>query len=168
MLLEYAAEKYDEWSRPEEKKSPYIPVFYCSAYGNTQKLAATIAEGIKSVLDCAVVEVFDVNECNFCDLACKLNESSAFLVGSPTINKDAVPPIWELLSGIDAINCKDKPATAFGSFGWSGEALPALISRLKMLKLNVFEDGFTCRFVPSEEEMQKAYDFGARFAETLK
>ncbi len=168
VLLEYAIEKYNEWSSPEENKAPYIPVFFCSAYGNTGRLADKIAEGIKSVLNSAVVEAFDVNECNLGELIDKLNESSAFLVGSPTINKDAVPPIWELLSGIDAINCKDKPASAFGSYGWSGEALPALISRLKMLKLNVFEEGLTCRFVPSEEEVQKAFDFGARFAETVK
>lgn len=33
-----------------------------------------------------------------------INECDAFAVGSPTLNRDAVPPVWNLLAGIDAIN----------------------------------------------------------------
>jgi flavorubredoxin len=33
--------------------------------------------------------------------------------------------------------------------------------------MNVFEEGYRCRFVPSETELQSAYEFGARFAAAL-
>lgn len=163
-FLEKAKARYDEWSRPAAKASKQVPIFYCSAYGNTAQLAGKIAEGIRSARKDLLVELYDINECDLCSLQEKMNESDAFLLGSPTINKDAVCPVWTMACGIDAINAKGKPVSAFGSYGWSGEAVPALIARLKSLKMNVFEEGFTCRFVPSEEELSGAFDFGARFA----
>lgn len=167
VFLETAKERYGEWSRPAAHSEKQVPLFYCSAYGNTGVLAQKIAEGIRSVLPDACVELYDINEHDLGALKEKMNESDAFLLGSPTINKDAVPPVWEMACGIDAINCKGKPVSAFGSFGWSGEAVPGLVARLKSLKMAVFEEGFTCRFVPSESELAGAFAFGARFAETI-
>ncbi len=59
-------------------------------------------------------------------ISCKglLNASDAFAVGSPTINQDAVAPIWNLLSHVNAIGNKKRPALVFGSFGWSGRLCP--------------------------------------------
>lgn len=57
--------------------------------------------------------------------------------------------------------------SAFGSYGWSGEAVPGLVERLKALKMDVFEEGFRCRFIPSESELSDAFEFGARFAHEI-
>jgi flavorubredoxin len=166
VFLEMAKVRYDEWSRPFTGTSTkQIPIFYCSAYGNTALLAREISKGINSVRKDLHVDLYDINEYDDMRfLQEKMNESDAFLLGSPTINKDAVSPVWSMACAIDAINCKGKPVSAFGSFGWSGEAVPGLIARLKSLKMNVFEEGFTCRFVPSKEELSNAFEFGARFA----
>jgi flavorubredoxin len=163
-FLETAKARYDEWSRPSAKISKEVPIFYCSAYGNTALLAEKISEGIGSVRNDLQVDIYDINEYDMSFLQEKMNESYAFLLGSTTINKDAVSPVWTMACAIDAINCKGKTVSAFGSYGWSGEAVPGLIARLKSLKMNVFEEGFTCRFVPSEDELSNALDFGARFA----
>lgn len=167
VFLETAKARYGEWSKPAAKSAKQIPIFYCSAYGNTGVLAGKIAEGIRCTLKDACVDVFDINEHDISALKEKMNESDAFLFGSPTINKDAVPPVWEMACGIDAINCKGKPVSAFGSYGWSGEAVPGLVERLRALKMNVFEEGFRCRFVPSESELSDAFEFGARFAHEI-
>lgn len=166
-FLKTAKARYDQWSRTTSHAVKQVPIFYCSAYGNTGKLAEKIAEGIRSVLKDAKVDVYDINECDISELKAKMNDSDAFLLGSPTINKDAVPPVWAMACGIDAINCKGKPVSAFGSYGWSGEAVPGLVERLKALKMNVFEEGFRCRFVPSEAELSGAFEFGARFASQI-
>lgn len=166
-FLESAKERYALWSLPQTRERKYIPIFYCSAYGNTEELATKIAEGIKSVLPGAHVRTYDANEYSPADLEAKINNCDAFLLGSPTINKDAVRPIWQLATSIDAINSKGRVCSVFGSFGWSGEAIPMLVARLQSLKLSVFEDGFSCRFVPSVEELEGAVEFGKRFAKTL-
>lgn len=165
--LERNKSLYEQWSRPVAREHKYIPIFYCSAYGYTGQLGEKIAEGILNVLPGAKVEVLNVNEHPFEELAQKINENDGFLLGSPTINKDAVRPIWLLAASLDLINAKGRPASAFGSFGWSGEAVPMLVERLKSMKLKVFEDGYTARFVPSEEELANAVLFGKRFAEQI-
>lgn len=63
--------------------------------------------------------------------------------------------------------CFPKPVSAFGYYGWSSDAVPGLIARLRALKMNVFEEGFTARFVPPETKLSAAFDFRKRFAEAV-
>ena len=62
-----------------------------------------------------------------------VNNSSGIIIGSPTINQDAVEPTWNLLAHVSAIINRGKAASAFGSYGWSGEAVPMLNNRLRSL-----------------------------------
>ena len=101
------------------------------------------------------------------ELAAQLNGSDAFVIGSPTLNRAAVPPVLQLLSHLDMINNQKKPCMVFGSYGWSGEAVPMLTTYLKAMKFNVFGDGCRAVFVPSEEEIAAAKAYGADFAKTL-
>ncbi|MEG2295429.1 MAG: FprA family A-type flavoprotein, partial [Oscillospiraceae bacterium] len=86
-----------------------IPIFYTSAYGNTGQVAEYLKKGILSVIPDAKVDIFDLIDHDMTEMQHKLNTSDAFAVGSPTINKDAVPPIWNLLSHVDAVNGTKKP-----------------------------------------------------------
>lgn len=166
-LLAEAISKYKEWSAPFEKEFLDIPIFYCSAYGNTALLAEAIAEGIGEVLPNAKIELLDVIEHDMDELGKKLNQSSAFLIGSPTINRDALPPIWNLIAHVDAINIQKRPAAIFGSYGWSGEAAGNLAHRLQDLKVNLFEKQFRVVFVPTEEDLKAAKEFGKEFGQAV-
>lgn len=160
-------DRYEEWSRPQKNEVPLIPLFYCSAYGNTGKIADMLRAGILEEIPHADCQIYDINAHDMAFLQGLLNRSDAFGIGSPTINADAVAPVWNLLSHVDAINNRKRPVLVFGSYGWSGEAVPNLIARLKGLKSDVFEEGFRTIFVPSEEELQKAKEFGKQFARSL-
>lgn len=163
-MLEYAVERYTKWSAERSKAGTVIPVFYTSAYGNTRVIAEALREGMLSVKPEAQVELFDIIENNLCDLACRLNESDAFAIGSPTINGEATPPIWQLLAFADALNNKKKPVFVFGSYGWSGEAVPNITARLNGLKMKPFGEGLKVCFVPNEADIEKAKSAGAEFA----
>lgn len=165
--LSLALSKYEEWSQDAKNDVPVIPVFFCSAYGNTKKLAMLIRDGIKSVKTDAVCEVYDLNEHDMGEMASLVNSCDALCVGAPTINADAPAHIWQLLSHVDAINSKKKPALVFGSYGWSGEAVPNISSRLSNLRMNVFGEGFKVTFVPSEEDLQNAKTLGEEFAKSF-
>ena len=166
-FLPEVMEKYRVWSTPAVRETKQIPLFYCSAYGNTAQLAEAIASGIRETLPDAEVACYDLTEQNMGEMGALLNASDAFLVGSPTLNRDAVPPVWMLLAHIDAINIAKRPAALFGSYGWSGEACKNLRARLEGLKVNVYAEDFRVTFVPSEEELANAKAFGAAFAATL-
>ena len=61
-----------------------------------------------------------------------------------------------------------KAAAAFGSYGWSGEAVPNIERRLKELRLDVMTPGLKVNFKPSEEDFISAYRFGESFGEKIK
>lgn len=166
--LEYAMEKYREWSAPRKNPVLTVPVFYCSAYGNTARIAEAICEGIKEEVLDACTEAYDLIAHPLGEMAAKLNSSDGFAVGSPTLNRDAVPPVWDLLSRVDAVNCAKRPALVFGSYGWSGEAFGNIKSRLENLKMAVFEEPFRVAFVPTEEDLKNAKELGRRFAASMK
>lgn len=159
--------QYESWSEAHQNQVKTIPIFYCSAYGNTGLLADAIAEGIHETIPEADVSIYDINEHDMGKLQLELNHSDAFAIGSPTINGDAVAPVWNLLSHVDAINNRKKPVLVFGSYGWSGEAIPNIKARLEGLKLKVFDEDCKVIFVPSEEDIQKAKEIGKAFAKTL-
>ncbi len=162
--LQYAIEKYTEWSAEKEAGKPLIPVFYCSAYGNTGLIAEAISRGIREGKPECICNVYNLNNHDMSDMSTLINSASAICIGSPTINADAVAPVWQLLSHVDAINSKKKPALVFGSYGWSGEAVPNITARLSGLRMNVFGEGFKVTFVPSEDDLKNAEALGREFA----
>ena len=63
--------------------------------------------------------------------------ADGFLLGTPTMVGEALKPIWDVASELLPPMVKGKFASAFGSYGWSGEGVPHILERLKQLRLNV-------------------------------
>jgi len=152
---------YREWAKLEEAKEKNVQIFYVSAYGNTENVAEFMAEkinakGIKA-------EAHEITSMNMNDIIALVEGSTGVLFGSPTINQDAVKPVWDVLSLVCAITNRGKAAGAFGSYGWSGEGVQMLTDRLKSLKFKVVESGFKFKFVPNQDELKKADEFVDKF-----
>ncbi|MDR3084686.1 MAG: FprA family A-type flavoprotein [Christensenellaceae bacterium] len=160
-------ELYESWSAEKQAGPARIPIFYCSAYGNTKSLAQAVREGVLGAIPDAEVPLYNIIEHDLNALAEEMNGSDAFLIGSPTINREAVPPAWQLLSLADAINIQKRPVALFGSFGWSGEAVPHLSERLQSLKCAVFEQQLKVCFVPTQGDLAAARAFGEAFAKGI-
>ena len=165
-MLEYAMDRYREWSTPKIREKRLIPVFYTSAYGYTRMLAQSVAAGILSRGD-ADAPLLDLIDHDMGSLHGILNQADAFAVGSPTINRDAVPPTWHLLAGVDAIGSAKVPCAAFGSYGWSGEAVPNINARLSSLRMKVLGEGLRVNFMPTREDLDKAEALGQSLADSL-
>lgn len=157
--LDWALKQYHIWSRETPRDKKIVPVFYTSAYGNTKKMAEAIACGIEEELS-AQVELYDIIEEDMDELCHLINHCDGFALGTPTINRDAVPPVWNLLTGVDAIGCQKKPCAVFGSYGWSGEGVPYVIQRLSALQMDVVSEGLKVPFVPAESDLAKARELG--------
>lgn len=165
--LQACIDWYRQWSAPCERAVKKISLFYCSAYGNTRKLAECITDGISGALPSTQATAYDLVGADMVQMGAELNSSDAILIGSPTINRDALPMIWKLLAHIDAVNIVKRPVALFGSYGWSGEALPSLAERFAALKAAVYEPQFKVQFVPSDADLKAAREFGAEFARNL-
>lgn len=157
---------YKKWSTPKNKDKKTAAVLYASAYGCTKQLAEHSAEtlrtmGVETVL-------IDVETTTVAESAKAIAEADGIMVGSCTINRDAPSIVWSVLSSIDAINVKSKPAVTFGSFGWSGEAPNMMAQRLEQLKFKVITDPIKANFLPSEAEIKAVKEAAAAMAEMLK
>lgn len=140
-------------------------VLYVSAYGYTKQIAYAVANGVKkNGVSC---EIFDISEADIEDIVQKIDKSNVLFIGSPTINQDAVKPVWDVLSLVSPIVNRGKAAAAFGSYGWSGEAVGLMNDRLKGLKFKVVEPGFKVAFKPTQEDLDKAENFACDIVKTI-
>jgi NADH oxidase (H2O-forming) len=143
-----------------------ILITYVSAYGYTRQMAEKIAMGIKKVVDYKI-NVVDIEKVLLGDLEELIVKSNAILVGSPTINQNTLLPVYKMFALINPIRDKGKKAAAFGSYGWSGEAVQLIENQLKALKLNVVMEGFSTRFFPQKDKEQHLIEFGEGFGKQL-
>ena len=130
---------YRRWGESQERSSLSVALLFASAYGNTAAIADALAQGVSRT----GVRVESVN-CEFTP-AEKLLETirscDALLIGSPTLGGHAPTPIVSALGTVLAEGDRSKPVGVFGSFGWSGEAIDLLESKLR-------DGGFTFAFEP--------------------
>ncbi len=147
----------------EAAEEKTLLVFYLSAYGSTRAMAESVAAGAEAAGGVRVslydLEAGDVNP--FVDL---IEEADALAFGSPTINGDAVKPVWDLLSSLTAVNVRGKIGAAFGSYGWSGEAVPMVEDRLRGLKLRVPVKGVKAKLIPTAAELASCQALGRNLA----
>ncbi len=141
-------------------------VFYISSYGNTALMAQAVAEGAETVTGVRV-SLYDLQAMGDLPFVDLVEEADGIAFGSPTINGDAVKPVWELLSSLAVIKVRDKLGAAFGSYGWSGEAINMIEDRLRGLKLRVPIKGVRARLIPTDEELGKCRDLGVQLAQHL-
>jgi flavorubredoxin len=156
---------YREWSlaNPEQKR---VIIAFVSAYGNTELLAKKLAEGVRA--SGAVAEVYDLQKITPAELLDKVEGSKGLMVGSPTINGDAVKPVHDLLSSLATINLKGKLGAAFGSYGWSGEAVPILEGRMAGIKFKVMNSTVKPVLIPTEADLVNAVEFGKAFGKAIQ
>ncbi len=159
-----AMEQYSEWSTlaPHEKTAT---IFYVSAYGYTKIMAEAFEEELNSLG--IKTKAYDIIKHDMCELVEKIESSDAILLGSPTINRDAVKPVWDILSLTDAVSNRGKPTLIFGSYGWSGEACKLLSERAKGLSLNVYEETPKVCFMPRESDIENIKRIAKDFAEKI-
>jgi len=157
--------KYENWSKAGVKEGKNIVIAYVSAYGYTRALAEELAKGAREAG--AQTHIYDIIACDTAEVLKKIDGADGIMLGSPTINRDALPPVMNLLNGIGAIKNRGKAVLAFGSYGWSGEAVDTIGKRAETLGLKPFGDSFKVNFKPTPDDLQKAQSIGREFAEAL-
>lgn len=141
-------------------------IFYMSSYGNTARMAEAVCEGAGDT-DGVRVSLYDLEGGETDPFVDLIEEADALLFGSPTINGDAVKPVWDLLSSLAVVNLKGKLGAAFGSYGWSGEAVRMIEDRMRGLKMRIPLEGLRVKLIPTDEELEECQSFGRFIADEL-
>ncbi|MFT7003362.1 MAG: flavorubredoxin [Sulfurimonas sp.] len=159
---------YKEWSTPKDRLhgKKVISIFYVSSYKNTKDIAHSIHDGLEADEN-LIANIYDLTALNEENMISLLEESTGILIGSPTINGDAPKPVWDLLSCMMLLEKKGKVGGSFGSYGWSGEAVEMINSRLKALKFRVPLEPMKVKLIPTKDELHDCFVFGADFGEIV-
>ncbi len=161
-----AVDRYEDWAsdilRKNDPKRVYIG--YVSCYGYTRTLAETIYNTVAEAGFDAEME--DISKTDPALCAAKIHASDAFAIGSPTINRDALKPAWDVLTSLSTYIVKGKPAAVFGSFGWSGESIKFLGERLRNVGADVI-GSCSAKLRPDDKELEEAEKLGKAICETL-
>lgn len=161
-----AVDRYESWASDilnvNNPKKVYIG--YVTCYGYTKMLAESIYKVVKEAGFDAEIE--DISTVDVSVSAAKIHAADAIAIGSPTLNRDALKPVWDVLTSISTYVVKGKTAAVFGSFGWSGESIKYLSERLRCVGADIVG---TCsaKLRPDEKEIAEAEKLGKIICDAL-
>ncbi|MBZ9607207.1 FprA family A-type flavoprotein [Clostridium estertheticum] len=156
---------YDNMSKNTEVGKKTL-ILYSTMTGRTKKIA-DIFKGKFEEQNIAC-EIVDVNKIPREEVMMAINEADAIFFGSSTKYADMIGNMEDILKNLHAINLEDKIGAAFGSYGWSGEAVEVVQDYLKETDIKVLntsdvikstgmvdiEFPLRIRFSPSEDNIK--------------
>ncbi|WP_445637755.1 Flavin oxidoreductase [Nostoc sp. DSM 114161] len=157
---------YRQWCQKQKLQELSVALLYASAYGNTAIVANAIAQGL--IENGVNVESINCELAEPAEITRIIEACDGFIIGSPTLGGHAPTQIQTALGIVLATAAKTKLAGVFGSFGWSGEAIDLLESKLKDANYLLGFETIRVRFTPTDEIFQQCKEAGAFFAQNLK
>jgi flavorubredoxin len=157
--------RYLAWAKGE-RTSDKIVITWDTMWQSTTKLARAIAEGIDSEGMIPLLRLIPHSDRS--DIMAELLEAKGVLVGSATLHNDILPTVAPILSDFEVLKPKGKKAAAFGSYGWGGGAVKKIQEAMVRGKMEIVMEPFTVKWVPTDEELKNAYEFGREFARRVK
>lgn len=152
------------WAANSSKNK--VAVVYETMWNSTEAMARKIIEGITSEGVEAVL--FDVRKCDRTDIATYMLDTKGFVFGSSTHDNVMLPVIAGFLHYFKALKPKGRKAFAFGSYGWSGEAVKEIESVFEAAGVEKAQDGVRAVYAASKEELDQCFEAGKAFAKQIK
>jgi flavorubredoxin/flavin reductase (DIM6/NTAB) family NADH-FMN oxidoreductase RutF len=159
-------QSYRQWLQQQRSQDVMVALLYASAYGNTATVAQAIARGMTK----AGVAVESVN-CETTEpdeIKAILEKCDGFVIGSPTLGGHAPTQIQTALGIALSTVSKDKLTGVFGSFGWSGEAIDLLETKLRDAGYGFGFETLRVKFKPTDVVLKTCEEAGTDFVQALK
>ena len=150
--------KYLEWANNYQENQ--ITIIYDTMWNDTRKMAEAIAKGIQNKDKEVTIKLLNTAKNDKTEVLTEVFKSKMIIVGSPTVNNGYLHSIAGILEMIKGMKLKNKKAAAFGSYGWSGEAVKQISDYLKNSGFEVINDGFRCLWTPDEKVEKELEKFG--------
>jgi len=157
-------ECYDEWSQQRSKVKALV--IYDTMWHSTETMAKAIVDGL--VQGGVSVQLFDLAANHRSDIITEVLDAGALVIGSPTLNNGMLPRMADFLHYMKGLRPANKIGAAFGSYGWSGEAVKLINAIMEEMKFTVIDPGINIQYVPAHDDLRKCVDLGHKVAEALK
>ncbi len=156
-------EAYARWAKQEPQRKAII--IYDTMWHSTETMAEVIAEALWA--EGVPVVKRKLRACHRSDIMTEVLDAGAVIVGSPTLNNGLFPTIADILAYMKGLKPLNKVAAAFGSYGWSGEAVKLINEQFEAMKFNVVHPGLRVQYVPDEGAKQACRELAQKVAEAL-
>lgn len=150
--------QYMEWAKSYQENQ--ITLVYDTMWKGTKRMAEAIAAGIGSKDKDVDVKLFNCAQRDKNDIITEIFKSKMVLVGSSTINNGILTAAAGILEMMKGMKFTNKKAAAFGSYGWSGEAVKIITDQLKEAKFDVVNEGIKELWNPDDEALERCREFG--------
>ncbi len=157
-------EAYEKWSSLKGEKR--VLVIYSTMWHSTEMMAKAIADGV--VQEGLSVEMFDLRVNHRSDIMTEVINTSGIVLGSPTLNNGMMPDMADMLTYMKGLRPGEKVGAAFGSYGWSGEAVKQLNAYMEEMKFDIVDPGIRVQYVPTHEDLKKCVELGKKVASVIK
>lgn len=172
-------EMYDEMSKIDTgSKHKKVAIVYTTMTGNTTKIAQRLAQGLDKLG--VQTQIFNLKNSDLNEVKKIITESDGVLVGSSTKYADMIDNIEEFIKSLEGEDLKGKFAAAFGSYGWSGEAIAHLEDSVKEVGFTIVNGNYLIKNTgmdtpifplrikfAREEELNRAEEAGRIFGEQV-
>jgi len=154
---------YVDWSLQKPKKKAVV--VYDTMWHSTQKMAESIVDGLAQ--EGIEARPMHLRANHRSDIMTEILDAGAVVVGSPTLNNGLYPTVSDFLTYMKGLKPKKKIAAAFGSFGWSGEAVKLINKELEEMKFDLIDPGLKLQFVPDSDGLEAAFQLGCKIGQAL-
>jgi flavorubredoxin len=154
---------YVDWSMQKPKRKAVV--VYDTMWHSTEK----IAEAIVASLGEEGVEArpMHLRTCHRSDVMTDVLDAGAIVVGSPTLNNGLFPTVSDFLTYMKGLRPKNKIGAAFGSYGWSAEAVKLINRELEAMKFQLIHPGVSIQYLPDDQGLEASYELGKKIAQAL-
>jgi flavorubredoxin/flavin reductase (DIM6/NTAB) family NADH-FMN oxidoreductase RutF len=157
---------YQQWCQQQTSQEFKVILLYASAYGNTAIIANAIAQGL--IESGIAVQLINCELATTEEITQAIATCDGFIIGSPTLGGHAPTQIQTALGILLANAAKTKLAGVFGSYGWSGEAIDVLETKLRDAHYSFGFDPIRVRFSPTATTLEECQQAGREFTQKLK
>ncbi|MBW1782391.1 MAG: flavodoxin domain-containing protein [Deltaproteobacteria bacterium] len=154
---------YVEWS--EQKPKRKAVVVYETMWHSTEAMAEAIVHALGE--EGVDARPFQLRADHRSDIITEVLDAGAVVVGSPTLNNGLFPTVSDFLTYMKGLKPKNKVGAAFGSYGWSGEAVKLITKELDEMDFNVIDPGVRLQYVPDDEGLEACRELGKKIAGAL-
>jgi flavorubredoxin len=154
---------YVDWSHQEPLNKALV--IYDTMWHSTEHMAETISDAIAAKgVD---VKPIHIRSSHRSDIMTEVLDAKAIVVGSPTLNNGLYPTVSDLLTYMKGLKPKNKIGAAFGSYGWSGEAVKLIYQELAAMNFILIEPGLRIQYVPDKSGMAACVEFAEKIAAAI-
>jgi flavorubredoxin len=154
---------YSDWSQNKGQKKALV--IYDTMWESTQKMAKAISSGIN--MSGVSVKLINLAVSHRSDVMTDVLNAKAVVLGCATLNNGLLPRMAGFLMYMRGLKPTKKIGAAFGSFGWSGEAVKLMNAAMEEMKFDIIETGLRVKYVPDHTNLQECVEMGKRIGQAV-